>query len=131
MRNLFVALAAVLAASVIWNTSQAGDILSSTEVGQLLSGNTLTGTTKKGDKFWVLYREDGTAGMIMSSGFKDKGKWRVESDGRICNTWKKLNKGKQICNDRFEVRGTEVTFSRVGSKDKIKNKIEQGNPGKL
>lgn len=132
MRNLFVTLAATaLAASMMSYTSQAGDVLKGAELEQLLAGNTLIGTNKQGTKFWVLYRDDGTARFAIGSEFRDKGKWQVSADGILCAVWDKLFDGKESCADNWSVDGDKVFFRSDGSVDQTSNRIVKGNPRKL
>lgn len=131
MRNLFVALAAMLAASLMSSTSQAGDVLDGDELERLVTGNTMIGlSVSNGKKFWVYYREDGTTRFVIEPNFKDKGKWQVSADGTLCVVWKIFNKGKEVCNSNWVVDGEKVSFIGA-SGNTFTNRIVKGNPRKL
>lgn len=79
-------------------------LLNAAEVSALLTGNTASGTASNGETYAMLFRNDSQL-RFREGGFRDRGGWRVSSDGRLCASLKVVDVGMENC----------YTLSRNGS----------------
>jgi hypothetical protein len=63
----------------------------------VMSGNTLSGTTPSGAAFNMYFVDGGDVTYDDSSGEHDNGRWLIDPDGDVCITWRKHDPGHQSC----------------------------------
>jgi hypothetical protein len=89
--------------------------LNAAEIYALLSGNTASGTASNGQLYAMLFRNDGQL-RFREGEFRDRGGWRVSTDGRLCATLKVIDVGAENCY-ALSRNGTNIDLSgRDGSK---------------
>lgn len=79
------------------------ETLSATEINEILTGNTVRGTSTDGQEYHVFFGADGTLRMITATGFRDVGRWRVRDDS-YCGRWMQVRQGRESC---FTIRREE------------------------
>jgi hypothetical protein len=63
----------------------------------VMSDNTLSGTTASGAAFNMYFLDGGDVTYEDSSGEHDQGRWLMDSDGDVCITWRARNPEYQNC----------------------------------
>jgi hypothetical protein len=89
--------------------------LTANEVFVLLTDNTASGIATNGQANAMLFRHDGQL-RFREGLFKDRGAWRVSTDGQLCATLKEVDVGMENCYT-LSRNGTNVDLGdRNGSK---------------
>jgi hypothetical protein len=70
--------------------------LNAAEISALLSDNTASGTASNGQNYAMLFRHDSQL-KFREGQFRDRGGWRVASDGLLCATLKVVDVGMENC----------------------------------
>lgn len=125
-----------IAASVTEQSPSLRQLLSPTEIGLLLTNNTVTGETGKGTRYHVYYRADGTAyGETLSGKYKgdrDDGVWQVTDERGFCLEWTQWLGGEKRCYNVFRHGGRVIFEQNSGHEGgKSSGVIRQGNPENL
>jgi hypothetical protein len=63
----------------------------------VMSGNTVSGTTPSGAAFNMYFVDGGDVTYEDSSGDHDNGRWLIDPDGDVCVTWRKRDPEHQSC----------------------------------
>jgi hypothetical protein len=92
--------------------------LTALEVRALVNDNTASGIATNGETYAMLFRNDGQL-RFREGLFRDRGAWRVSTDGRLCATLNKVDAGVENCYT-LSRNGTNVDLggsdgNRVGS----------------
>jgi hypothetical protein len=81
----------------------------------VMSGNTVSGTTPAGAAFNLYFVDGGDVSYEDSAGEHDNGRWLIDPEGDVCITWRKHDPGHQSCY-RVSVDGDHVTWQgKAGS----------------
>lgn len=56
-----------------------------------MSGNTLTGISSHGTRYYLYFLPGGNATYRAADGDHDMGAWHLDGDGNVCVTWRNLN----------------------------------------
>ena len=75
----------------------------------VMSGNTVSGTTPTGAAFNIYFVDGGDVTYEDSSGDHDQGRWQMDPDGDVCITWRKRDPEHQNCYE-VTVDGDQVTW---------------------
>ena len=70
--------------------------LNSSEVRALLADNTASGVASNGQNYAMLFRQDCQL-RFREGEFRDRGGWRVSTDGQLCATLKMIDVGAENC----------------------------------
>jgi hypothetical protein len=79
----------------------------------VMSGNTVSGTTPSGAAFNMYFVDGGDVTYEDSSGEHDNGRWLMDPDGDVCITWRKHDPEHQSCY-RVTADGDKVTWKGKG-----------------
>ena len=97
----------------------------------LLSGNTATGKTKKGNTYNVYYAPNGKMfGRTVNrtnTEFNDTGIWEVTDEGQVCETWKAWRNNNRIC-FLTSVEDGQVVMTALGKPYKDFLYVREGDP---
>jgi hypothetical protein len=94
--------------------------LTTDEVIELISGKTVHGTSSKGKKYKMYFKEDNT----VISGRGSYGDWEVK-DGSVCNTWD--GRGFAGCDKVYRKDNGEIFYTVPSGKKGKFRKFEEGN----
>ncbi len=81
----------------------------------VMSGNTVSGTTPSGAAFNIYFVDGGDVTYEDSAGVHDHGRWLTDPDGDVCITWHERDPEHQSCY-RVTVDGDQVTWAGKGGK---------------
>ena len=81
----------------------------------VMSGNTVSGTTASGAAFNMYFVDGGDVTYEDSAGEHDHGRWLTDADGDVCITWHDRNPKQQNCY-QVTVDGDQVTWAGKGGK---------------
>ena len=119
--------AAIAGAVVLGNAANAAEKITPQQYMDLVVGNTVFGKTSKGKRWMAFSKSDGRIIFKMESGYSDEGIWEIK-DGKQCQRWKKIRKGKYYCQRDFELDGDMVTmFNEAEGKRIGPFRIHTGN----
>ena len=136
-RSRFVcAFVVVLAATVTVYAQSQQQPLSPKEVRELLSGNTFTGVSEKGNGFHVFYKADGTMyGFLFKGpwkGKRDDGTWEVTDEKGHCRQWSQWARQEQQC---FKIYrdGERLRYEQTSAYNVLRGSgyMRKGNPENL
>ena len=103
--------------------------MTSSEMKEKLTGNSLVGTSRGGyDVTWFL-RENGTLAGVNHGGGSDSGVWEITQDGSFCTQWTRWGTTKGCF--KLYIVGDKMAMCRVDGDCGGSFKIVQGNPDKL
>lgn len=119
MRKSLLFVSALFAALFVWDVAKADDPLSSAELKEIFSGNTVTGSTPRGATFWLYRNPNGESVIVTESGWSAKSKYWITDNNQICAKSPKKYEGKERC----------FTFYRAG-KDQYKVVRPDGSEGR-
>jgi hypothetical protein len=83
----------------------------------VMSGNTLSGSTSSGAAFNMYFLEGGQVTYEDSAGERDRGRWLMDPDGDVCIKWQARNPERESCY-RVTVDGDKVTWKGKGGSGK-------------
>ena len=135
MKAFVIGLCAALTLSACATSEQQTETaLSADTVQNLVSGNTLSGSTIKRAQFAIYLNADGTAIGELSE-VRDTGTWEILADGRLCtafsnwefSTWAG---GNTVCHLVYRT-STNYALYDDGRLDAIVTLISPGNPRNL
>jgi hypothetical protein len=94
--------------------------LSAAELKSAIEGNTLSGVLDMGMvnvKFNSFYAPDGRSSGVATTAMgddRDKGKWHIDSEGKLCVQWGKWQDAKERCSTYFKQGDQYKVFSPEG-----------------
>jgi hypothetical protein len=80
----------------------------------VISGNTASGISEKGNKYHVYHDSNGTLKGKLDGGRYDSGTWVITDVGEHCHKWKKWKKGRQECSLIYSIGGNKYS-DKAGS----------------
>lgn len=89
------------------------------ELRARLAGKAFKAKLSSGIGWRLDYKENGYAFVNVSSGFADKGQWRVE-DGKLCSDWNKAQSG---CSD-VRLHGDSVYVKRSSTGEVVRLEVD-------
>ncbi len=110
--------------------------MTTSEMKQKLTGNSLDGVTNRGYQVTWFLRNDGAIMGVNGTGAnrnaRDSGIWEVTEEAGFCTQWTKWGDGEKQCSKKLYMVGNELKMCRAdGSCGSGSFKIVQGNPDKL
>ena len=106
------------------------DKLTSQEIKQLLTENTIRGVSKRTGYSYIIYYKSEKKIVGKSASQRDKGTWSVSDDEGYCQRWRKWLGGKKNC---FAIVKEGEKFQFLFKNGKVQSNfgMEKGNSGKL
>jgi hypothetical protein len=94
--------------------SPSNSLMTAVKMRAVISGNTSSGISEKGNKFHVYHDSNGTLKGKLHGGRYDSGTWVITDVGEHCHKWKKWRKGKQECFLMYSIGGNKYS-TKAGS----------------
>lgn len=105
------------------------------ELRTYIAGNTSSGKTRKGDRYHVYSRPDGTMFGRSTSKYnkesQDSGTWEITKDSQYCRKWNKWREGKRDCFQVYALEGNKFRMKAIGKRYESIFTLRQGDPEKL
>lgn len=135
MKKLFLLLTVCGALAACETTEQAlrkegKKPLTAVQIRQAFIGNTLAGTSKRGPRFALFYRKNGTL-SVLYTGSRDTGTWRITKPGTLCFRYTSLFRGREFCGRYYKLAPNNYQHIKIDGSAVSTFKVFKGNPKKL
>lgn len=103
--------------------------LGTDEIAKLLAGNTATGIASDGRAYAAYFLPDGRV-LFRTGATADSGTWRATSDGRLCSSLARIDRGAEQCYSLYRA-GSGYRFDRPDGNQIGAFQVVAGNPQSL
>jgi hypothetical protein len=103
--------------------------LGTDEIAKLLAGNTVTGVASDGRAYAAYFLPDGRV-LFRTGTTTDSGTWRATSDGRLCSSLARIDRGAEQCYSLYRA-ASGYRFDRPDGNQVGSFQVVAGNPQSL
>jgi hypothetical protein len=107
-------------------------IMTTTDMRNLISGNTVSGKSAKGYTYHDYYSPDGTmtgrATSKYNTEYEDTGTWEINNEGQFCETWKKWRNHERNCYLTSVLEDGQYQMKAIGKPYEDILTIREGDP---